>query len=92
MKPAKFGRFGCPDSMQNGAHRHEQQRFVDNVTERMSGRAVDRQWRSDPDSNHHETELVVQTVREHSTQIVFDHGEHDREQRCLLYTSPSPRD
>ena len=51
------------------------------MAERVSSGSVERQFRTDTDANHHETQLVVQTISQHTAQVVFDHGEDDREQR-----------
>ena len=74
--------------MQHRAHRHEQKRFVNNVAKRMGGRSVDRQFRSDANSDDHKPQLIVEAVRQHSAKIVFNYSKYDREQ-CHRAADPN---
>ena len=67
--------------MQHRAHRHEEQRLVENMSECVRSGAVQRKLRADPYADHHETELVVQTVCQDPAQIVLDDRKKDRERR-----------
>ena len=81
MQSAKLGRFCGADSIQYRAHRHEEQRFVDDVTERVRGCAVDRQVRANTHANDHKAQLIIEAESQYAAKIILDDGKHDREQR-----------
>ena len=74
---AEVGASGRAGDMQHRPHRHEQQSLEQHVVEGVRDRTIDRQFGTDPDADHHETDLVDHAVREHLAQIIFDDGVED---------------
>ena len=63
--------------MKHGADRHPEQSFVDNMAERMGDHTGYRQWCADPDSAHHETDLVDDAVGQDAPHVIFEQRVHD---------------
>ena len=66
-------------AQQHGSHRHEQQALENYVVEGMRHRPIDAHAGAQPDTGHHEADLVYHAVSQHPAQVVLDHGVEDRE-------------
>jgi len=66
-----------PPSSLHLRRRHQQQRLVDDVSEGVRGRAVQRELRADADPGDHETDLVDDAVGEDAPHVVLEQRVHD---------------
>ena len=76
-RPPRSVHLRRPGLVQHGAGRHQQQRLVEDVGERMRGGAVQRHLRADADADQHEADLVHDAVGEDAPHVVFEQRVHD---------------
>ncbi len=70
-QPSEVGAFAPPGRVQHRARRHQQQRLVEDVGERMRCRAVECRRRADADAGDHEPDLVDDAVGQDAPHVVL---------------------
>ena len=68
---AVFGELALAGHQKDRADGHNEQRFINNVRERVRHRAVQREFGADTDTGDHESHLIDDAVAQHLASIVL---------------------
>ena len=73
-------RFDSACSVKNSPHGHKQKPLIENMGEGMTRCAVERQLSADTHTDHHVSELIIETVRKYFPEVVLDHSKNNRKE------------